>query len=194
MSTLQLESAINTDSALPTGTGYSSARSRRVGSTVTSFVAFGFLAATTAGAAAVSPDQVIVGHDVSTSERGSLNLVVISRGYQSTGSAAQLHELREHSGLTWDQLARLFGVSRRSVHHWASGDNMNAAHQEALSFAVQFVSNMAGQTPSERKHQLLRAGPGGSAYEELRQSLASGVEALNERPIRLTSALGVVEE
>ena len=30
-------------------------------------------------------------------------------------------ELRRLSGLTWDQLARLFNVSRRSLHFWASG-------------------------------------------------------------------------
>ena len=41
-------------------------------------------------------------------------------------------ELRRTSGLTWDQIGRLFGVSRRSVHFWASGKPMNAANEQHL--------------------------------------------------------------
>lgn len=45
---------------------------------------------------------------------------------------AAVGELRRLSGLTWDQLARLFGVSRRSLHFWASGKVMSATHEEQL--------------------------------------------------------------
>ncbi|MHB8255455.1 MAG: XRE family transcriptional regulator [Acidiferrobacter sp.] len=41
-------------------------------------------------------------------------------------------ELRRLSGLTWDQLARLFNVSRRSVHFWASGKPMAPSNEEHL--------------------------------------------------------------
>lgn len=41
-------------------------------------------------------------------------------------------ELRRLSGLTWDQLARLFDVSRRSLHFWASGRTMSAGSREHL--------------------------------------------------------------
>ena len=43
-----------------------------------------------------------------------------------------LAELRNLTGLTWDQVATLFGVSRRAVHFWASGKTMAAAHHEHL--------------------------------------------------------------
>lgn len=49
---------------------------------------------------------------------------------QDTGSA--ILELRRLTGLTWDQLARLFGVARRSLHFWASGKPLNAANEEQL--------------------------------------------------------------
>ena len=39
-------------------------------------------------------------------------------------SGAAIGELRRLSGLTWDQLARLFNLSRRSLHFWASGKPM----------------------------------------------------------------------
>lgn len=45
---------------------------------------------------------------------------------------AALPELRRRTGLTWDQMARLFEVSRRSVHAWASGKPMTADHEEHL--------------------------------------------------------------
>jgi DNA-binding transcriptional regulator YiaG len=41
-------------------------------------------------------------------------------------------ELRRVSGFTWDQLARLFNVSRRSLHFWASGKAMTSSNEEHL--------------------------------------------------------------
>ena len=43
---------------------------------------------------------------------------------QSTGTS--IMELRRLSGLTTDQLARIFNVDRRSLHFWASGKRLNA--------------------------------------------------------------------
>ncbi len=42
-------------------------------------------------------------------------------------------EVRRRSGLTWEQLASLFGVDRRSVHLWASGRPMSASNAERLN-------------------------------------------------------------
>jgi DNA-binding transcriptional regulator YiaG len=40
-----------------------------------------------------------------------------------------VNELRKLSGLTWEQLATLFNVSRRSVHFWASGQSLTSANE-----------------------------------------------------------------
>ena len=45
-------------------------------------------------------------------------------------------EVRRRSGLTWEQLASIFGVDRRSVHLWASGRPMSAANAERLNRAL----------------------------------------------------------
>lgn len=45
---------------------------------------------------------------------------------------AALKELRGLSGLTWDQVASLFKVSLRAVHHWVSGKPMTAKNSEHL--------------------------------------------------------------
>ncbi|RME42514.1 MAG: XRE family transcriptional regulator, partial [Deltaproteobacteria bacterium] len=43
-----------------------------------------------------------------------------------------LAEFRRLSGLTWDQLAQVFGVSRRILHLWASGKPLGAPNEEHL--------------------------------------------------------------
>lgn len=48
-------------------------------------------------------------------------------------------ELRRISGLTWEQLGELFGVSRRSVHFWASGQPLNAANEARLLHVLDIV-------------------------------------------------------
>jgi hypothetical protein len=47
-------------------------------------------------------------------------------------SASAILEIRRRSGLTWDELAHLFDVSRRSVHHWASGKAVSASHHRQI--------------------------------------------------------------
>jgi len=44
-----------------------------------------------------------------------------------------LNELRKLSGLTWEQLAKLFNVSRRSIHFWASGQSLSRFNEENLN-------------------------------------------------------------
>ena len=51
---------------------------------------------------------------------------------ESQTSSAAILELRRVSGLTWDQLARLFGTTRRSLHFWATGKPLTPAHEERL--------------------------------------------------------------
>ena len=51
---------------------------------------------------------------------------------ESQAPSAAILELRRVSGLTWEQLARLFGITRRSLHFWASGKPLTPAHEERL--------------------------------------------------------------
>src|SRR5690348_926812 len=41
-------------------------------------------------------------------------------------------EIRRRAGLTWEELADLFDVSRRSVHHWANGKAVTADHEQRI--------------------------------------------------------------
>jgi len=66
-----------------------------------------------------------------------------------------ISELRRISGLTWDQLARLFGLSRRSLHYWASGGALTAANEEHLQRLLAATRKIDRGTASENRAALL---------------------------------------
>lgn len=47
-------------------------------------------------------------------------------------TAEAIMEIRRRSGLTWEELADQFDVSRRSVHHWANGKPVAARHDQMM--------------------------------------------------------------
>lgn len=65
--------------------------------------------------------------------------------------AAAVLEVRRISGLTWEQLASLFAVDRRSVHLWASGRPMSAANAERLNRILAVLRRADRGTPSATK-------------------------------------------
>lgn len=65
---------------------------------------------------------------------GNLNIFPV---FQNT--AKSIHELRLKTGLTWDQIAELFNVSRRSVHFWANGKPMEDFRAEKLHYLTMAV-------------------------------------------------------
>jgi transcriptional regulator with XRE-family HTH domain len=91
-------------------------------------------------------------------------------------TAAIVLELRDKSGLTWDQLGRLLGVSRRAVHLWAAGGRINARHLELLAKLRVTIDNLPATDAIQRRVMLFetrRAEP--SIFDEfLRQHLSDG--------------------
>lgn len=76
-------------------------------------------------------------------------------------------ELRRISGLTWDHLAQLFEVSRRSVHFWASGKPLNAANEERLLRVLAVVRDANRGSARSTRAALLDASEGSSPFELL---------------------------
>ena len=56
--------------------------------------------------------------------------------------ASAILEIRRRSGLTWQELSDLFGVSRRSVHHWASGKVVSANHDRFIRQVLVTIRNV----------------------------------------------------
>jgi len=84
---------------------------------------------------------------------------------------AGIFELRRLSGLTWEELARLFEVSRRSVHFWASGKPMNSTNEERLGRLVAAIRKIDRGSGVATRAALLGASRTGQIPFDL---LASG--------------------
>ncbi|WP_185975869.1 helix-turn-helix transcriptional regulator [Mycolicibacterium sp. 018/SC-01/001] len=75
-------------------------------------------------------------------------------------SEAMVHWLYKESGLTWDQLARMLGVSRRSIHAWAGGQRISGRNLERLSSVYRVISEISASSPSERRQSIFEPRPG----------------------------------
>jgi DNA-binding transcriptional regulator YiaG len=86
---------------------------------------------------------------------------------QKTPVGPAIMELRRLSGMTWEQLASLFEVSRRTVHFWASGKALNSYNEEKLYRVLSTIRQIDRGTAQENRELLFTAQAGGSMPIEL---------------------------
>lgn len=126
---------------------------------------------------------------VGRTERGELALAdtpavnaPVSRvvgGAESRSDREVVIWIKGHSGLTWDQLGKVFGVSRRAVHMWANGGRLNESNARRLrefSAIVRRVESETPQlTPEQVRARLLRVESDGlSIVDRLRREHSAG--------------------
>ena len=112
----------------------------------------------------------------------SRDLAVTRTGHELEAARRAVSELRRISGLTWHQLGKLLGVSRRSVHYWASGKPLNAQNEERLMRVLDIVRAADRGSASRTRTALLDSGGGVAPFDMLatmrfddaRRALGSG--------------------
>lgn len=159
------------------------------GSTAKRAVSAAFFVAVVAGTTATAP----VAHDFTqivmrrctVADAVTVPAVPTTRDSRSDTEVTQW--LKSSSGLTWDQLARVFGVSRRTVHLWANGGRINAANAEALREFAAIVAQHKGTAADVTRAALLEVGADGRSLidrfrssRDDRASDVSGVFTPNE--------------
>ncbi len=87
-----------------------------------------------------------------SSTRSAPALVIEPMG---VSTAEAILELRRLSGLTWDELANAFGVSRRAVHHWASGSTLTPEHLKKVHRALHMVRRLSQGASADLRERLL---------------------------------------
>lgn len=122
-------------------------------------------------------------------ERGELapleapkSKAVVSRVVGDAESRSDREEvtwIKEHSGLTWDQLGKVLSVSRRAVHMWANGGRLNESNARRLrefSAIVRRVESEISQpTPEKVRARLLQVEADGlSIVDRLRRERSVG--------------------
>lgn len=97
-------------------------------------------------------------------------------------TAQLLQEVHADSGLTWDQIARYFGVSRRAVHLWASGGRMAAANEEMLTRLAKTVDSLKNLDLTSRRQALLATDIGANIIDAARAERSSRATDINRSP------------
>lgn len=103
-------------------------------------------------------------------ERTSSGPVGQIRQVPAESTARAILEIRRRSGLTWEELGDLFDVSRRSVHHWASGKPVSAGNDRMIRRILAAVRRLDPGSPSGARAQLLAvdAVTGVSTFDSLK--------------------------
>ena len=98
---------------------------------------------------------------------------------ESAGQA--ILEIRRRSGLTWDEISGLFDVSRRSVHHWASGKTVSAEHDRRIRRTLAIIRRIdRGDARSTRNLLLTPGADGRLGIDLLRQDVSDEILAQAE--------------
>lgn len=88
----------------------------------------------------------------------------------SQGAGALVAELKAESGLTADQLGRLLGVTRRSIHNWAAGSPIAPKHEPRVRALSGLVFGLDATTPEGRRELMLGSNSGPSRFKSFLSS------------------------
>lgn len=78
-----------------------------------------------------------------------------------------IFELRHLTGLTWDNLAELLSVTRRSLHLWANGGSMNTPNERRVRDLLSAMRAIDRGTARENRSLLLTRHPDGRSLQDL---------------------------
>jgi len=76
-------------------------------------------------------------------------------GQSHSNTSREIYELRRLSGLTWEQIGEIFGVTRRAVHFWANGKPMEDFRAEKLSYIMDAVRKIDTGIGFENRRMIL---------------------------------------
>jgi hypothetical protein len=81
-----------------------------------------------------------------------------------------IFELRRLGGLTWEELARLLSVTRRSLHLWANGGPINSPNEKHVRDLLMAMRELDRGTARENRGLLLAPLRDGGTVSELLQA------------------------
>jgi hypothetical protein len=99
-----------------------------------------------------------------------------------------LNEIKGASGLTWDQVARIMGVSRRSVHMWLNAKPMASENEERVHRVRQIIGQLGRRSQLETRSRLLDTSDGDSVFRLLVEQDDDGALALAKQRALSASA------
>ena len=93
---------------------------------------------------------------------------IVTRVPEQMGSSGNaILEVRRLSGLTWDELAKVFGVTRRTLHHWANGKPLMSQNEQHLHRVLGVIRHIDRGQASHNRRLLFAVGPDGQMNLDL---------------------------
>ena len=87
----------------------------------------------------------------------------------NSDETSTIRDLRNISGLTWELLAKLFGVSRRALHLWDNGSQKNDEHEYKLGRTMKAVKSLNRGDVAENRRLLLTTINGQIPFDLLKE-------------------------
>jgi len=111
--------------------------------------------------------QEILDQNLAAASEMTTSGIAIASTSSPEATQKALSELRRLSGLTWEQLAKLFNVSRRSLHFWASGQPLSRFNEEHLNRLLGTIRYVDRGSASLNRSLLLRPDGNGNPLFDL---------------------------
>ncbi len=143
-----------------------------------------------AGTSSGGPDHflknnIIFSGSITSAGSGEIPLlkdsILAENGAISTSQA--LSEVRMISGLTWDEIGKLFHVSRRSVHFWASGKPMNSMNEKFLMKVLDFFRRVDRGNARGNRAVIFQPHDGRIPFDLISEKNFTGAEQLLGRGV-----------
>lgn len=109
-------------------------------------------------------------------------------------TAQTVRHLHDTSGLTWEQLSKLLGVSRRALHLWASGGTMSAGHEAILRRIVAIIDKLPATNQTQRRAAILAPRGNGRSLYDLLRSERAGAERITGSPFSFEQLIGASDD
>jgi DNA-binding transcriptional regulator YiaG len=108
----------------------------------------------------------------------------------SPNTADIIQDIQTRSGLTWQQLSKALGVSRRTLYLWSKGGAVSAMHSESLTKFESLVRRYNTGDPSTTRLALLRSSATGvSAFDHFRIERDQDKPEITDLPIPIEKLL-----
>ncbi len=108
--------------------------------------------------------NIFIGSERHSDESGAEPSV---RTKASEDTASKIYKLKRYSGLTWDQLASMLNVDRRTLHYWANGRSMKPGMQEKVARLLATIEYIDRGSAAENRDLLMQSTNDGNLLLDL---------------------------
>lgn len=106
------------------------------------------------------------------------NLVSAGTGYGTVTDSSErnfalsLHRIKRNSGLSWGEVARVLGVSRRTVYNWLASTKVSGVNAQRVAGMYRAITQELANVPrSAAREFLLAPGPHGVRLDAIARDL-----------------------